>query len=104
MVLNSIQQCDDNGFIRQCPMPIRGAGLHSPIRGKYLQDVLGEILVWDLVVLLVRTFNIESSRCMMRSKKASYRETVAIVLHMNYSSLQDRGNCTACYRQITCLW
>ena len=38
-------------------MPIIGAGPHSLVRGNYLKDVLGDLVVWELVVLLMITFD-----------------------------------------------
>ena len=44
-------------------MPIRGTGPHSLVRGNFLQCVIGDLVVWELVVLLVNTFNTLSSVC-----------------------------------------
>ena len=83
IVLHSTQQLNDNGFFCYHPMTIRGAGLQSLARGNYPQSILGDLLVWDLVVLFVRAFNTESSSDAVRSKKASDREISFVVLHVN---------------------
>ena len=50
-------------------MLIRGVGLYILVRSNYLQDVIGDLFVWGLVVLLVRTFNTASSSCTVLSKR-----------------------------------
>ena len=50
-------------------MKIRDPGSYILARGNYPQDVIGDLVVWDLVVLLVITFNIASSSYTVRSEK-----------------------------------
>ena len=64
-------------------MPIRGVSLYSLLRGNYLQDVIGDIVEWELVDLLARTFNTASSSCTVRSKMASDREIKFVVFLVN---------------------
>ena len=59
-------------------MTMRGAAPHSLVRGNYLQDVLGDLLVWELVA-----FSTKSSSFMVHSKRASDREISFVVLHVN---------------------
>ena len=73
LILMSIKhhntKSNKSGFICQNPMLIRGAGLHIMVRRNYAQDVLGDLVVLDPVVLLTRTLNTASSSCEVRSKK-----------------------------------
>ena len=61
-------------------MPTRCAGAHSLVRGNYPQDVLGDLMVWELVLLITGAFNTVSYSCAVRSKRASNREIVFIAL------------------------
>ena len=92
IILCIIQQCNGNGFVRQHPMWIRCAGSNSLARGNYLQEVIGNLVMCELVVLLVSG---------AFEKKVSIEGISVIVLCMNYSLLQDRRICAACYLQIT---
>ena len=60
IVLYSMQQCNNNGFIHQYPKLVRGTSKHSLVSGNYPQDVLGDLVMWELVVLLMIYFNTSS--------------------------------------------
>ena len=47
-------------------MPIRGAGPCSLVSINYLQDVIVNLEVWEMVILPVRKFSTASSSCMVR--------------------------------------
>ena len=77
-------------------MIIRGDGPQILVRINYLQALLGDFVIWELVVILVRTFNTASSSCVMRSKSESDRvnyiycvehELLVIVSSRNLCSL-----------------
>ena len=84
IVLHIMQQCDNNGFIRHCQNPIKGAGSCSMVRVNYLQEVLGDHVGWDLVVIFVKTLNTSLSSCKVRPKRVSNREIACVVLNVNY--------------------
>ena len=69
MVMYSIQQCNDKGFVLQFPMPIICSGPHSLAKGNYLQDVLADLVVLELVALLLRAFSTALSSGVVSSNK-----------------------------------
>ena len=45
-----MQKHNKNGGIRQHPTPMRGAGPHSHQVGNFIKDVIGDLVVQELVL------------------------------------------------------